>query len=211
MSGIGRGNKDAKLNHGPMHTNLNVIVAVDIRVGGNDPFNSDLLEVCFMPLNHSYRPHPEFGPFNLCIHPSFRVDLKIANLSKPRFETEFLGATQDGINAAELFGHWWTSIRARPDKKMQFLCWDWASKKPWLENWLDGLYLEIVDPVARDVMTLMEFLNDRNDYHGELPPFPIQTFSAMLNYSGTELLQRNSLMSNCKALSDVYRWFLHQR
>src|ERR1700744_364552 len=136
--------KDSKLRFGPMHTNGNVIVAFDIRVGGTDPFNSDLLEVCFMPLNHSYRPHPEFGPFNLCLRPSYPVDKKIAHLSLSRLETEFISSPTDAISGAELFGHWWRGIRPGPENKMQFLCWDWASKKPWLESWLEGDYLEWV-------------------------------------------------------------------
>jgi hypothetical protein len=203
--------KDSKLYYGPTHTNLNVIVALDIRVGGNDPYNSDLLEVCAMPLNHSYRPHADFAPFYLRIKPTFPVDLKIAKLGGLRFEEEYLASPTDGINAAELFGIWWKNFRPNPEKKIEILTWDWSSKRKWIEAWLDGEYMEYISSNYRDLEPLLNFINDREDYHGGMAKYPVQKFTALMHYSGIEILDRNSLMSNCKAMSDAYRYLLHQR
>lgn len=210
-STVGSGTKDAKLNYGPMHLNLDVIVAIDIRVGGHDPYNSDLLEVCAMPLNHSYRPHPVFIPFHLRIRPTFPVDLKTAHLGSTVFAEEYLSSPSDGIHSAELFGHWWRGFRARPDKKMQILCWDWPAKQKWVETWLGGDYEDFISTKYRDLLTVTQFVNDRDDYQEGTVQYPVQEFANILGYSGIELLSRNSLMSNCKAMSDLYRHFLHQR
>lgn len=203
--------KDSKLHYGPHHLNLNVMVAIDIRVGGTDPLTSDLLEICAMPLNHSYRPHPSFPPFHLPIKPSFQVDLKVANLGKARFMEEYANSAHEAIKVAELFATWWRAIRVKPDKQIVPVIWDWPRIKPWLEFWLDGAYLEIFAETHRDIMSVMHFINDRDDYRGDPIRYVVQTFSGMVSRSNCELLERNSLMANCKALSDVYRFMLHER
>lgn len=207
----GTGTKDAKLRYGPMHTNLDMIVAIDIRVGTDNHEMGDLLEICAMPLNHSYKPHQEFPPFHLPIKPSFQVDLKIANLSKPKFMEEFAHSAHDAIKVRELFETWWGAIRAKPDKKIIPLVYDWPKKLPWISYWLGGSFEEIFSDTHRDIMSVMHFLNDRDDYRGDAVRYKVYGFSAMVNYSGQELLERNSLMANCKALSDVYRFMLHNR
>jgi hypothetical protein len=203
--------KDSKLRYGPHHTNLNMIVAIDIRVGGEDVLCSDLLEVCAMPLNHSYKPHPEFPPFNLPIKPSYPVDLKIAGLSRERFADEFLSSAHDAIKVGELFCTWWKAIRPKPDKKIIPFVWDWHRVQPWLDFWLGGEYLEIFHETHRELMSVMHFLNDREDYYGNDIFYKMQTFGNVVTNSGTELLMRNNLMANCKALSDCYRSMLHKR
>jgi hypothetical protein len=203
--------KDSKLNYGPMHLNNNILVAIDIRVGATQPLMGDLLEVCFMPLNHSYRPHPEFTPFNLTMKPNFPVDLKVAGLNKPRFDEQYVVGGLDSIKVAELALDWWRRIRAKPDKRLVPVVWDWPSKKPWLEYWLDGEYLEIFADTHRDIMSVMHFLNDRDDYHGTDIRYKVGGFTNLVKGSGLDLIDRNSLMSNCKAISDVYRYMLHQR
>lgn len=203
--------KDSKLRYGPTHTNLNMICALDIRVGGLDPLTSDLLEVCIMPLNHSYRPHQEFPPFNICIRPSFLVDLKIASLNKDRFQEQFVESINDVVKVEELLNYWWGNIRVKPDKRIIPLVWDWPEKKKWLQHWLGETYSEIFHESYRDALPLLNFINDREDYRGEEPPYKFPTFDQLIVRSGMTLLQRNSLMANCKALSDCYRYLLHQR
>lgn len=203
--------KDSKLWYGPHHLNLNVLVVIDIRVGGTDPLQSDLLEICAMPLNHSYRPHQDFPPFHLPIKPSFQVDLKVANLGRARFNEEFANSAHEAIKVAELFIAWWRGIRAKPDKKIVPVVWDWPRIKPWLEFWLDGSYFEIFAETHRDIMSVMHFINDRADYRGEEVRYASQSFGGMVSRSGFELMERNSLMANCKAISDCYRHMLHNR
>lgn len=203
--------QDAKLNYGPIHTNNNMICAVDIRVGGLDPTLSDLLEICVMPMNHSYRPHAEFAPFNLSIKPSFLVDLKVAKISKPVLEEQFLYSAIDAIKAAELFEHWWTQIRVRPNKQIICLTWDWPTKKPWLKYWLDTAFEELFTESYRDLLPMLNFINDREDFFGNDIPYKVPSFSQLVFRSGLTLLSRNSLLANCKAMSDCYRYLLHQR
>jgi hypothetical protein len=201
--------KDSKLAWGPEHLNHNVIVAFDIRRGGTDMFSSDLLEVCFMPLNHSYRPHAEFLPFNMRMKPSFPVDLKHARLSRPALE-EFLTALPSD-QVADLLEHWWKQIREKPEKRAVLLGHDMIYKIPWVQHWLGTLYPEIFHETYRDVTSLMHFLNDRDDYRGDPVRYKQANWRDFCKSSNAPLLDRNSLLLNCKSLSDGYRWMLDQR
>ncbi len=205
---LGMGKQDAKLRWGPNHLNSDMIVALDIRVGGEQPYNSDLLEVCFMPLNHSYKPHPEFAPFNIRIRPDFDVDNKIAGIDKQTLKTEHVMPADQVCNLLEA---WWSAIRAKPSNKMCILCWDWPTKKPWIEHWLTGSYSELIAESYRDSLPLLNFVNDRSDYRGEEVTYKQPTFSQLVTRSGYKLIARNSLMANCLALSESYRFILHQR
>jgi hypothetical protein len=201
--------KDSKLGWGPEHLNHNVIVAFDIRCGGTDPYSSDLLEVCFMPLNHSYRPHPEFLPFNMRMRPSFPVDLKVARLNRPTLDEYYESLTSETV--VDLLEHWWRQIREKPDKKAVLLGHNVIYKIRWLEYWLGGSYLEIFHETYRDVTSLMHFLNDRADYRGEPVRYKQANWRDFCKSSQAQLIDNNSLMANCKSLSDGYRYLLDQR
>lgn len=204
--------QDAKLRWGPMHANSNVICAIDIRTGGIDPLESDLLEVCFLPLNHSYKPHDEFTLFNLRIRPSFPVNLKYARLNREVFKTDFLESPHDGIKSAELFEYWTERLELKQHKKILPLCWNWAEVKPWLKHWLGLTYDAFIHPESvRDLSTLLNFINDREDYYGNDIPYKQPTFDQLVKRSEVKLFDRNSLTANCLAMSECYRVILHNR
>jgi hypothetical protein len=189
-----------------------MICAVDIRVGGSDPLVSDLLEICILPLNHSYKPHEEFPPFNVSMRPSFLVDLKVARLNKDRFREQFEQSLLDQIKGVELFEYWWNMIRIKEQKKIIVLTWDWPVVKPWLQNWLGDHNFEYnFHETYRDLVPLMNFLNDREDYYGNPVKFVIPTFENVAKRSGHTLIDRNSLVANCVAMSHMYRKFLADR
>ena len=195
------------MNYGPIHTNSNVICAIDIRVGGIDPIQSDILEVCFLPLNHSYRPHPTITPFNIRMRPSFLVDLKIAKIGRPEL-SEFEGSMFDQITGCELFERWWENIRHQENKLIMPLVWNWTYIKPWLDNWLGSTYHHYIHDSYREMMSLLNFMNDRADFHGDEPPYKQPTLAQLFCRSDVKLIDRNSLIANCKGYSDVYRYLL---
>jgi hypothetical protein len=201
-------NIDAKLNWGPIHTNSNVICAVDVRVGGEDATNSDLLEVCFLPLNHSYRPHENFVLFNPKIRPSWKVDKKLARLSNDALE-EYKQSSFDSVTARTAFEQWCEhSLKLKHNKKVLPLVWDWTSKKPFIEMWLQSSFGDLIHDSVRDMLPVLNFMNDRADFWGDEIIYKHPTFEQLVKRSEVELIDRNSLGANCKALSDVYRYLL---
>lgn len=193
-----------KLAYGPVHANNNVICAIDIRTGGTDPLRSDLLEVCFLPVSHSYKIHPRFIMFNLKIRPAWQVDTKVAKLSKESL-LSFQLASQDSVTSRGMFEKWCEqSLLLKKYKKVMPLCWDWARIEPWLRIWLGSSFDDLIEDSVRDLMAVRNFINDRSDFWGDEIPFPKPQFSNLVSRNDLELIERNSLPANCDAIIRTY-------
>lgn len=194
---------------GPIHSNNNVICAIDIRTGGPDPMRADLLEVCIVPVDHSFRVHSQFGMFHLKIRPSWKVDTKHARISADKF-TEFQQSPFDASGAQDLFERWTqTALGLKKHKKIMPLVWNYEQTRPWLKLWLgDSGYDHFIHENVRDMMTLLNFVNDRYAFYGEEVPYKHPTFGQLTVRSGVSLIERNCLASNCKALIDVYNFMM---
>lgn len=199
-----------KLLHGPEHTNNNVVCAIDIRVGGLDPSCCDVLEICFVPLNHSFKVSGDFGLFHTLIRPSWPVDKKIAKLSEDTLKEH--RAAPDAVTALDMFETWFQQMNLPRHKKIMPLVWNWMDIQPYLKIWLTGSYFtDFIHESVRDCLPLLNYVNDRCSIMGEEVPYKHPTFGQLVCRSDVELLERNSLMANCKALSDAYRVILGRR
>lgn len=197
--------KDSKLRWGPEHVNSSVICALDIRVGGLDASQSDLLEVCFLPLNHSFKLHTEFNLFNVKIRPSWPVDGRVAKLNADTripFET----SPHDGQGALTMLEYWCDKVlELKVRKQIMPLCYDWGFIKPFLRNWMgEHTFTELISESVRDIQSVMNFTNDRHAFWGDEVPYPILKESQLYKRSGISLIETNSLPANCKGLIDTY-------
>jgi hypothetical protein len=197
------------LSWGPVHANNNVICAIDIRVGGDDPLRSDLLEVCFLPVNHSYKIHPHFLMFSAKIRPAWPVDGKIARLNQEALAT-FVTSSQDGVTARSMFERWCEqTLQLKKHKKVLPLVWNWARMVPYLQLWLGSSYEDLIyHESVRDLLAVLNFINDRNDFWGEEVPFKHPRFGEIVNRNDVELIERNSLSANCDAMIKAYNQLL---
>lgn len=195
----------SQLFWGPTHTNCNVICAIDIRVGGDDPVSSDLLEIAVLPVNHSYKLHPVLKMFQVKIRPAWKVDRKVAKLSSTNIG-DFLTSSFDSVGAFALFERWVRDMEMKSGKKLIPLVWDWGHVKPRLQNWMGELSFDHYFLNApRDCVSVLNFMNDRSHLWGEDQEFKHPTFAQFLTHTGTELIDTNSVTSNAKALIDAYR------
>lgn len=202
-------NGGAKLNFGPTHNNSNLTCAIDIRVGGTDPSRSDLLEVAFLPLNHSYKVHPQFKLFQMKIRPSWKVDRKIAHLNAENIQ-DYEKSPFDAVESVGMFCRWADALQLKERKQILPLVWDWAFVKSYLQIWLgEETFAHYMSESHRDLMGVSNFINDRHDVWGEEVPFKNITLSQVLNRKGIDLIERNSITANCVGLIELNRAFLH--
>lgn len=194
----------SSLRYGPVHANSNVICAVDIRVGGLEPDRCDLLEIAILPINHSYKVHPEFRLFHTRIRPSWPVDLKVAKLSKDKLK-EYQQSSFDSIGAFGIFEHWCRDVlQLKEHKKIMPLVWDWAKIKPYLMAWAGPTNFEDhFSEVVRDLLPVMSFVNDRTDFFGDTIQYPIPKFTQLCTRNHIEIIERNSTVANVKGLVDA--------
>lgn len=197
--------------YGPIHTNSNVIAAIDIRVGGESPEMSDLLEICMLPLNHSYKPSSKFAVFTMKFRPSHLIDPKVSGIKSKEDLEVFSSSSYDPIDAQDILNHWIAKLELSKNKKILPLSWNWIDKKPWIKHWLGSEYEMYFDESYRDPLAIINFINDRNDYHGDEIQFKHPTFGQFLNRQGIKLFESNSLIANCVAMSEGYRNLLHNR
>lgn len=197
---------DTKLRWGPIHVNSNIICAIDIRIGGENPIGSDLLEVVCIPLNHSYKMHREFKMFQVKIRPSWRVDRKLARLNEHIFR-EYEQSPHDAIGSFSLFEYWVKeTLELKENKKLIPLVWDWGSVKPWIEMWCGGseTFNYYFHESVRDMLPVLNFINDRCDFWGEDVKFKHPTMYQLLERNEVSLIDKNSCPANCKALIDAH-------
>lgn len=199
-----------KLLHGPEHVNNNLICAIDIRVGGTDPMTSDLLEICVLPLNHSFKVSVDFGLFHTKIQPAWPVDRKVSGLGKEAL-VEHTSAP-DSVLALEMFERWFFELNLPKHKKIMPLVWDWSHVFPYLKIWMPGSnFGDFIHESVRECLPLLNYVNDRQSLMGQEVTFKHPTFGQLCARSGVEHIERNSVLSNCKALSDAYRHILGLR
>lgn len=141
--------------------------------------------------------------FHARIRPSWPVDTKYAKLSKPALE-EYKKSPFDGIGAFNLFEHWIASLGLKTHKKIMPLVWDWASIKPYLQMWAGQSNFEYYfSDVVRDLLPVMAFINDRTDFWGEPIKYPHYRLSQLAVRENIEQIERNSVLSDVKALVDT--------
>lgn len=196
-------NMDDKLFFGPQHVNSNVICAIDIRVGGKDPLTSDLLEICLIPVNHSYKKHAHFIPFNLRAKPGFPVGRE-AKLNAQEVE-EWQQLPFDSVDTGDLFIDWVERLDLPRHKQIIPLCWSWHPMIPWLTHWLGEYNFKyIFSSEYRDIQSVVNYINDKDDYCGRSIKYKIHKFRQAIKDAKVELFDKNSLMSNCMAVIDLY-------
>jgi hypothetical protein len=189
-----------KYEYGPEHTNSNVICAIDIRTGGPDPTCSDLLEVAFLPVDHSFRFNSSFNLFHVKIRPEWPVDKKYARLSEEKLK-EYTYGCPDSVTARTRFEKWTEeTVKLKKYKKIMPLVWDWSSIKPFIQNWLGSSFDDLVHESVRDMLSTLNFMNDRYSYWGEEVIFKHPQFGQLLARMKLGLIETNSVTANCMGL-----------
>lgn len=196
----------ANTRYGPIHANNNVICAVEVVQWGE---LGSPVEVAFYPLDHSFRPNHRFKHFHLKMKPDFPNDETELKKAHQKVYTE---AAYDSLAGYSLFELWVEKdLELKNRKRLQPLVWDWATVRPVLKRWMGdcGFEHHIMD-TPRDLMTLLNFVNDRHDRWGETVPYVHPTKNQLFNRSGVKLID-DGLTASALGLAEVYSLMLSQR
>lgn len=195
----------ANTRWGPIHCNNNVICAIDVRTGGPNSERADLLEICFLPVNHSFQVSKDFSLFHLKFRPVWPVDKKYAQINDDVLNQHKMSCF-DAAKGYELFERWFVdTLGMKQHKKIMPLVWNYETVRPWLKAWMGDFGFEYhIHENYRDCMSLLNWWNDRHAYFGEEVPYKHPTFGQLVTRSGVKLVERNSVPSNCKALVECY-------
>jgi hypothetical protein len=188
--------------------NYHRLAAIDIIT---IPKTKEILEICIYPLNAKYERAKSIIPFNVTmkprLHPSL-VRLVGTGISRAKYESAFNSGLMPS-KAAELFISWYEKKVVKVEnKKILPVTYDWASKKPFLQEWLGPKNFDhYFHFQIRDILPLTLFCNDWADKNVEQVPFPKVDFAYICSQSKVEH-NRNDTLINCAAITKVYNIIL---
>jgi hypothetical protein len=163
----------------------------------------NMLEVAFIPMNHSYQIHNHFMPLHLCMRPAFPVDRKKIKTPIKELETR----TMDMVTGSGMVEHWCKQFLER-GKKLQPVVYNWAGLHVALHQWMGLSYEECISNEPRDLKTLFNFLKDRMDFWGQSEGHLGNTLRSCLAHIGIDTFDRNSVLANAKGIIDGYQKLL---
>lgn len=198
-----------------IHLNGNILCAVNIETTGTKVGLHDITQVCVMPLDSTIKPHPTLMPFDLVLRPDRlnQIDIEDVKINKLRLGNYALTGF-DPFEAADLFAEWYKSLQLRETKKIMPLAYNWASIRPFIEEWLGPLNFEYhFDDRYRDVVSIALYLDDRADVEVEQFPFA----KVDLRYIASSLKlpfepnRNNESIYNCAVIAAIYHELLRLR
>ncbi len=186
--------QDDALFFGPQHLNSNVMCAIDAKFD-----DCNMVEIAFIPMNHSYQVHSTFVPLHLTMRPAFPID---RDRIKGNLD-ELNMRTLDMVTGAGMFEHWCKQF-LKFNKKLQPVVYNWAGLHTALYQWLGMSYEECIANEPRDLKTLFNFLKDRMDFWGQSEGHLGNTLSSCLKRIGVDMFDRNSVLANAKGIIEGY-------
>lgn len=145
-----------------------VMCCIDTETTGLVPNYNEISQVCILPLNNSFNPHPRIEPFQVLIQPDYPERIESAALKKQnRTLDDLMSNGVDSYTAGEMFIEWFEKLQLLPNKRLMPLAQNWPFDRPFLQEWLGPEnFNERVDGRYRDLMTVAVFVHDSLNYGG---------------------------------------------
>jgi hypothetical protein len=196
---------------GMVHLNSNMLASVWIETSGPEPYHHEIIEICIMPLQKDIKQDKDFLPFYCNIRPS-----KISNITdelQRKKKKKIVDALNHGIDpfkAMDLFEQWFEKLNLPEGKNIQPLSYDWASKLPFIMDWLTGPknYYHYFSTFYRDILANANYLNDYCYFHILNQPFPKQDFMYLASQLKVDADRSRDSINYCVYLAQMHREML---
>src|SRR5262245_48167435 len=158
-----------------IHLNSNLLCALRISKSGPRPRYHDLIEICVIPVNSTWRPMTTIMPFYQMIQPKRKENIEDASLATVNRE-ELYHICEHGIDAyaaLDLFDMWFENLMLKTRKKISLLVSNWGEDREFVLDWVqpEG-YAQYFDHRIRDVSVAALYANDKADSRAEPVPYP---------------------------------------
>lgn len=153
--------------------NHHLMCAVDIETTGTRPGWHEIIQIAFLPLNNKLEPHQDKQVFECLIKP--RYPERIADDLPYGMAGNVKKAQLSGFDrdvALDIFDLWYTNLKLPERKRIIPLAFCYQFDIAFLQEWMGHEnYAARIDSRTRDLQTVVQFLNDRADWHGQEYPF----------------------------------------
>jgi hypothetical protein len=194
--------------------NSNLLCVVDLNTSGPEPKYDDILQLCILPLNSNLTPFKGIVPFAVDLKPKRPENFDYERLDSYYFNTENVTKIlQDGLDpyvAADRFDAWFEKFRLKHNKKLSILCYNWAFKRAFFEEFFGPLtYDKYFDYRYRDILPAALFCNDQAEFSQEQIPYPKQNIAHLASQAQIEHEKRmRDPILNCVAIAEIYKHML---
>lgn len=146
-------------------------MGIHLKVTGQDPNKTDLLEICAIPLDEFYDRDRDAPFFHLLMHSRHpgTYEPKLANLNNVDVKKIYTGAC-DYYDGGGLFTEWLFDL-TKDLGKVQLVGFDLQHQHRWLKDFLtETIYAKYISDVDRDLLQLIGYINDKSNLaHQRIP------------------------------------------
>jgi len=193
--------------HSMMHTNGNLICAVDVETTGSDPEVHEICQLAILPADADLREITSYPALNLLLKPE-RPEaadpkaLKVSGLTLEKLAKEGL----DHVYAQDLFWEWVEGLQLGLGKRMLPLASNWVFDRSMIIKWLGLSGFETAfHPHYRDTQAVALFQNDRFEFFNNEIPFPRVGLPPLGEHFKVDNLQAHDALQDCRQTIGVYR------
>lgn len=192
---------------GLIHTNGNLLCAIDCETTGDKAGYHDLIQVCVLPLDYDLKPMKTILPFYTDIRPRRPENCSPELIKRNRERIcDAMARGLDPDRGADLFDEWFEKLRLAPDKKIMPLAHNWPFDRGFILDWLGFENFNYrIHGHYRDSMAAALFMNDRNDAQGEQVQFArigLSNVGSRLNIVNDN---PHDALADCLACAEIYR------
>ena len=195
---------------GFVHTNGNLICALDWETTGRRPGYHEIIQVGIIPLNNDLKPSETIRPFYHNIKPLHpeRAQKQAMKVNGMSLDDLLRYAPEPG-KIADLLREWFEKLDLPQYKQIMPMAHNWAFESAFAMSWLGEDEMgAIFHAHFRDSMGLAVAVNDLSACHGEKIPFPSVSLETLCNKLKVENLSPHDALSDSLAGAEVYRQLL---
>lgn len=172
------------------HLNGDVLCAIDTETTGLEAGHNDIIEVAVVPIDSQLDPMKDIVPFVCLIQPKDRYPdswteeaYKVHGISREHLMKHGVGPWR----AADTFEEWFKRLNIAPEKKIVPLGFNYPFDKNFIFDWLGPKTHQLLfGHRYRDVMPVVNYLNDLAAMELRPAPFPQQGLQNIRKYLGVE-------------------------
>lgn len=196
-----------------IHTNNNLLCAVDVETTGLNFEEHEITEVAILPLNHLLEPNRKYKPFNVIMKPQRLETIQPSALKKSGFKlADLLLTGHDPWRTADALEEWFHRLALPPRHNIMVLAHNWPFDREFLKAWLGPTTFEyIFHPHFRDTMSIGCYLNDRAyDRSDKFFPHPKLSLTALCSQLQIVNKCPHRALYDCVATAEVYKKFVQK-
>jgi DNA polymerase III epsilon subunit-like protein len=197
---------------GLVHSNGNIVCAVDIETTGEIGGYHEIVQIAVVPLDSFFNPRDDIRPFYQNMRPDHleRVVKQAMRVSGLTLDDLILHAPDSG-KVADLLREWFESIDLPVGKKLMPLAHNWPFELRHMEAWLGREEFDALFHYRyRDSMQLAQSVNDLASLMGQKLPFNQIGLGYLANKLGVENLAHHDALNDSIVCGRVYAKLLRK-